>query len=188
MLWITLLRFQRIWELRLWNCRWNLAFGIADRFSPFRVFQKRLEQQVGSLCCAAHCSVSSLRASFVCPVVFFFPFLHNLKAQFVSFSHSYTGSDCSHEVNLWIVFAVVQFLASSAAATLNISPVFGGADGCFAGMSALVFQIKILSFKLWTGHIFIKKNKKKQTYQLIRSFSACHSWFFFFFLVSIFQS
>lgn len=86
---------------------------------------------------------------FVCLDLFSFHFFLHLKAQFVSFSHSYTGSDCSREENLLIVFAVALFLACSAAA-LNIRPVFECADGCFAGMSIRFFQTDILSFKLWT--------------------------------------
>lgn len=108
---------------RVRNCRPVLSLpGISEKI--------RTASRIAMLCSSLLCK---LPPSIIClpGIVFFFPFLHHLTAQFVSFSHSYTGSDCSHEVNLLIVFAVVQFLASSAAATLNISPVFGGADGCF---------------------------------------------------------
>lgn len=140
------------------------------------VCQNRIEWQVHLRSSATLYCENSLRASFVCLVVFSLPFFLHLKAQFVS-SHSHTGSDCSREMNLLIVFAVAPFLACSAAC-LNISAVFECADGCFAFLFFSIF------FKL----IFFPSNCEQSHYtfhaQVSQQILLCISFFFHLYLFS----
>lgn len=102
--------------------------------------------------CSSTCRPGSLlRAPSVCPAVFFHRFIHHLNVPFLPSLAPIQEVIAPPGVHSLIVFAAVLFRTCGPERRSG----FACGDGHFAGTSALVVQMNVLSFDVLTVHVLI---------------------------------